>query len=136
MSPVVAAPLAVKEPLRVVFIRYSSPRFPLNAGVAEQTTPAFQAKPIGCVGRCQPGRVDPAEMRGEKAKRSLMARTPTDAGQSESSKVARPRCRRTPRFSYLCWNLTTNFSRQTWLIREFRALWTPLHTSRFCSQSF
>ncbi len=29
-----------------------------------------------------------------------------------------------------------NFSRQTWLIREFRALWTPLHTSRFCSQSF
>jgi phage terminase large subunit-like protein len=28
MSPVVAAPLAVKEPLRVVFIRYSSPRFP------------------------------------------------------------------------------------------------------------
>jgi len=29
-----------------------------------------------------------------------------------------------------------NFSQQTWLICEFRALWTPLHTSRFCSRSF
>ena len=32
-------------------------------GRLEQTTPAFHAKLIGCAGRCQPGRVGPAEMR-------------------------------------------------------------------------
>jgi hypothetical protein len=55
MSPVVAAPLAVKEPLRVVFIQYSSPGFPANAEVAEKQHQRFMRNLLAALGGVNQG---------------------------------------------------------------------------------